>query len=152
MDAPWRIRPARPADGDRLAVIERRCFGDPWSAAAFEDILVSSGGLGVVAVRRDGPIGYLIGRVAAGEGEILNLAVVPEARRRGVGQGLLEAGLVALAQAGAREIFLEVREHNRTALDLYQRRGFRPVGLRPRYYRNPVEDAIVLRLALEPGA
>jgi ribosomal-protein-alanine N-acetyltransferase len=152
MDAPWQIRPARPADGDRLAVIERRCFGDPWSAAAFEDILVSSGGLGVVAVRRDGPIGYLIGRVAAGEGEILNLAVVPEARRRGVGQGLLEAGLVALAQAGAREIFLEVREHNRTALDLYQRRGFRPVGLRPRYYRNPVEDAIVLRLALEPGA
>jgi len=152
MDAPWQIRPARSADGDRLAVIERRCFGDPWSAAAFEDIFRSSTGHGVVAVRREEVVGYLVGRVVAGEGEILNLAVVPEERRQGLGQRLLEAGLAALAGAGAREILLEVREHNLPALDLYQRRGFRPVGLRPRYYRNPVEDAIVLRLALAAGA
>jgi ribosomal-protein-alanine N-acetyltransferase len=152
MDAPCQIRPARPADGERLVVIERRCFSDPWSAAAFQDILRSSGGIGVVAERRGEAIGYLVGRVAAAEGEILNLAVAPEARRRGLGQRLLEAGLAALAGQGASEIFLEVRESNQAALALYQRRGFRPVGVRSRYYRNPVEDAIVLRLVLAADA
>lgn len=152
MDAPWRIRPARPADGDRLAAIERRCFGDPWSAAAFEDIFRSPTGIGLVAERGQEVVGYLVARVVAREAEILNLAVVPELRRRGLGQELLAVGLVAVAGAGAKETFLEVREHNLPALGLYQRRGFRPVGLRAGYYRNPVEDAIVLRLALPDGA
>ncbi len=152
MDAPWRIRPARPADGPLLAAIERRCFGDPWSAAAFEDIFRSPTGIGIVAERDQDILGYLVARVVAGEAEILNLAVLPEVRRRGLGQDLLEAGLAAVTRAGARETFLEVREHNLPALGLYQRRGFRPVGLRARYYRNPVEDAIVLRLAHPAGA
>jgi ribosomal-protein-alanine N-acetyltransferase len=96
--------------------------------------------------------GYLIARAVAGEGEILNLAVAPEVRRQGLGAQLLEAGIAELTAAGAREVFLEVREHNLAAQQLYQRRGFRPVALRARYYRNPVEDAIVLRLALPGGA
>jgi ribosomal-protein-alanine N-acetyltransferase len=152
MDAPWRIRPARPADCEDLAAIERRCFGDPWSAFAFDEIFRSPHGVGLVAERRGEPIGYLVARVAAGEGEILNLAVVPESRRQGLGRDLLEAGIGALKRAGARDIFLEVREHNLAAQRLYQGRGFRPVGLRARYYRNPVEDAIVLRLAPSGGA
>jgi ribosomal-protein-alanine N-acetyltransferase len=152
MDAPWRIRPAAVADAERLLPIERRCFSDPWSVAAFEEILQSPLGLGRVAERGEEIKGYLIARVVAGEGEILNLAVAPEARRKGLGGLLLEAGIDALASAGAREIFLEVREQNVAAQQLYQRRGFRPVGLRARYYRNPVEDAIVLRLALARGA
>jgi len=78
--------------------------------------------------------------------------VAPDARRRGLGDDLLEAGITALAATGAREIFLEVREQNHAALELYRRRGFKPVGMRARYYRNPVEDAIVLRLALPDPA
>lgn len=152
MDGPWRIRPAAAADAERLLPIERRCFSDPWSVAAFEEILRSPLGLGCVAERGDEIKGYLVARAVAGEGEILNLAVTPESRRKGLGARLLEAGIDALAAAGAREIFLEVREQNVAALQLYQRRGFRPAGLRPRYYRNPVEDAIVLRLALSHGA
>jgi len=152
MDAPWRIRPARPADSERLAAIERRCFGDPWSAVAFAEIFRSTAGLGLVAEQGVAAIGYLVARVAAGEAEILNLAVVPECRRQGLGRALLDAGIGALEQAGARDIFLEVREHNLAAQRLYQGRGFRPVGFRARYYRNPVEDAIVLRLALSGSA
>jgi len=152
MDAPWRIRPAVPADVEQLLPIEQRCFSDPWSASAFEETLRPPHGLGLVAERAGQVRGYLVARSMAGEGEILNLAVAPDARRRGLGDHLLEAGITALAAAGAREIFLEVREQNHTALGLYRRRGFKPVGMRAGYYRNPVEDAIVLRLALPDPA
>jgi ribosomal-protein-alanine N-acetyltransferase len=127
MDGPWRIRRATVADAGRLVPIERRCFSDPWSIAAFEEILRSPLGLGLVAERGGEVQGYLLARAVAGEGEIVNLAVTPEARRRGLGGRLLEQGV-------------------------YLRRGFRPVGLRARYYRNPVDDALVLRLALPGGA
>jgi ribosomal-protein-alanine N-acetyltransferase len=152
MDGPWRIRRATVADAGRLVPIERRCFSDPWSIAAFEEILRSPLGLGLVAERGGEVQGYLLARAVAGEGEIVNLAVTPEARRRGLGGRLLEQGVDALAAAGAREVFLEVRQHNVAAQHLYLRRGFRPVGLRARYYRNPVDDALVLRLALPGGA
>jgi ribosomal-protein-alanine N-acetyltransferase len=152
MDAPWRIRPAVPADVERLLPIEQRCFSDPWSAGAFEETLRPPHGLGLVAERAGQVRGYLVARSVAGEGEILNLAVAPDARRRGLGDDLLEAGITALAATGAREIFLEVREQNHAALKLYGRRGFKPVGMRAGYYRNPVEDAIVLRLALPDPA
>lgn len=152
MDALWRIRPAIPADAERLLPIEQRCFSDPWSVAAFEETLRPPHGLGLVAERAGLVKGYLVARAIAGEGEILNLAVAPDARRRGLGDQLLGAGIAALAAAEVREIFLEVRERNQAALQLYQRRGFRPIGVRAGYYRNPVEDAIVLRLALPVDA
>ena len=99
-----------------------------------------------------GLAGYLIGREAAGTGEVLNLAVAPEFRRRGVGGALLEAGLAALRRRRVEEVFLEVRESNRSAQALYSATGFRPVGQRAAYYRNPKEDALVLRLALRQPA
>ena len=148
MDAHWQIRLARPADAPGLVPIERRCFSDPWSATAFEELFRSPLGLGLVAERRGSVEGYIVARAVSGEAEILNLAVVPEARRGGLGGQLLVAGLAALGGIGAREVFLEVRERNLAARQLYLRHGFRPVGVRARYYRNPVEDAIVLRLAL----
>ena len=91
-------------------------------------------------------------REAAGSGEILNLAVAPEFRRRGIGGTLLEEGLVAFHDRGAQEVFLEVRESNHSAQALYLARGFRPVGQRAAYYRNPRENALVLRLGLRQHA
>lgn len=152
MDGPWQIRPARTADARRLVPLERRCFSDPWSQEAFEDLFASPFGRGLVAERLGEIEGYLVARAVAGEGEILNLAVAPEARGRGLGGHLLEAALESLALAGAREVYLEVRDTNAAAQSLYHRRGFRAIGRRARYYRNPVEDAIVLRLALPGGA
>jgi ribosomal-protein-alanine N-acetyltransferase len=152
MDAPFRTRPAVLADSAALVAIERRCFGDPWSEASFREALESDRAFALVAETSRGLAGYLIGRAAAGSGEILNLAVAPEFRRRGIGGALLEEGLGAFRGRGALEVFLEVRESNLSAQALYVSRGFRPVGQRASYYRNPREDALVLRLALRQHA
>lgn len=149
MDAPFRIRQGVPADAPALAAIERRAFGDPWSEVSFRESLVAAWSFGLVAEHEAGIVGYLIAREVAGTGEILNLAVDPPHRRRGIARALLEAGLVVLARRNADEIFLEVRVSNEAAQSLYRGAGFLPVGRRRAYYRSPVEDALVLRRALE---
>jgi [ribosomal protein S18]-alanine N-acetyltransferase len=152
MDAPYRIRSAVPADAALLVVIERRCFSDPWSETSFREALDSPWSFGLVAHTGQGPAGYLIAREVGGTGEVLNLAVSPDFRRRGVARALLRAGLTFLRKRRVEEVFLEVRESNRTAQALYQSLGFRPVGQRAAYYRNPREDALVLWLALKQHA
>jgi [ribosomal protein S18]-alanine N-acetyltransferase len=152
MDAPFRIRSAVPADAAPLVAIERRCFSDPWSEASFREALDSTWSFGLVAHRGHGVAGYLIGREVAGMGEVLNLAVAPDHRRQGVARALLRAGLALLKKRHVDEVFLEVRESNRSAQALYLSSGFKPVGQRAAYYRNPKEDALVLWLALEQPA
>ncbi len=144
----WQIRRALPADAPALMPLERRCFSDPWSALAFEEILRFPLTVALVAEAAGEIVAYLIGRAVAEEGEILNLAVSPEQRRQGLGSLLLEAGLDALAEAGATRVWLEVRASNERAQALYQARGFTPTGRRPRYYKHPVEDALVYQLHL----
>jgi len=93
--------------------------------------------------------GYVVALVASDQAEILNLAVNPSERRGGLGGDLLDAAFGALVARGAREVFLEVRESNVAALALYRSRGFAGLSRRGSYYRNPVEDALVLRRAIE---
>jgi len=150
MAAPLQIRPARPADPPALALIERRCFSDPWTAEAFGTVLRTPHVHLLVAEDAGSIVAYFVGRAVAGEGEILNLAVAPDLRRHGFGAALLDHGLGVLRTAGAQEVFLEVRAGNDAAVALYRRAGFRQVGRRARYYSRPVEDALVLRLGL-PG-
>jgi ribosomal-protein-alanine N-acetyltransferase len=152
MDAPYRIRSAAAADVPALAGIERRAFSDPWSEGSFREALTSPWTFGLVAETSRGTAGYLIGREVAGTGEVLNLAVAPEFRRRGIGGALLDAGLAAFRRRRVDEVFLEVRESNLSAQALYLGHGFRPVGQRAAYYRNPREDALVLRLGMEQRA
>jgi ribosomal-protein-alanine N-acetyltransferase len=152
MDARYRIRSAVPADAAALVAIERRAFSDPWSEASFREALASSWSFGLVVETGRGLAGYLIARELAGSGEVLNLAVAPEFRRRGIGGALLEAGVAALRRRRVDEVFLEVRESNISAQALYVGHGFRPVGQRAAYYRNPREDALVLRLELKQRA
>jgi ribosomal-protein-alanine N-acetyltransferase len=152
MDVPWTIRPATHRDVAATAELERRCFSDPWSEAAIADSFGAPGMRGLVAIHEDGLQGYVIARAVAGEAEILNLAVAPEVRGRGAGGRLLDAMLELLRRLAVREVFLEVRRGNAAANGLYQSRGFEVVGRRANYYRHPVEDAIVLRLALERPA
>jgi [ribosomal protein S18]-alanine N-acetyltransferase len=152
MDGPYRIRSAVPADAAALVAIERRCFSDPWSEASFREALESPWTFALVAHSGHGIVGYLIGREVAGTGEILNLAVTPDARRRGVARALLRGGLRFFRKRRVEEVFLEVRESNQSAQALYLSAGFRPVGQRAAYYRNPKEDALVLWLPLEQHA
>jgi len=102
----------------------------------------------LVAVAGADVAGYAIAHVAADEGEILNLGVAAAHRRRGVGRRLVQAMVATLAARGAAAVYLEVRESNAAARGLNQELGFREVGRRSRYYRQPVEDAILLRAAI----
>lgn len=101
-----------------------------------------------VAQTRDGPAGYIVGRMALDEGEILNLGVALRVRRRGIGRALVERLLDTYAAAGVRRVFLEVRASNLAAQHLYATFGFAPIGRRRRYYRAPVEDAVVLQAVI----
>lgn len=130
-----------------MHAIEQQVFADPWTARDFQDCVTSDATF-LVAETEDGTgvAGYVIALDAADEGEILNLAVAPDGRRRGLGRALVEEVLAELSERGARDIYLEVRESNAAARALYAAHGFREVGRRPGYYRRPVEDAIVLRV------
>ena len=147
MDAPYRIRSAVPADAAPLVAIERRCFSDPWSETSFREALESPWTFGFVAQTGRGIAGYLIGREVAGTGEVLNLAVVarfsPALGWPGRSCG---PGSTMLRKRRVEEVYLEVRESNHSAQALYLSSGFRPVGQRAAYYRNPKEDALVLWL------
>ena len=90
----------------------------------------------------------VICRAVAGEAEILTLAVMPEARQRGIGVALLRAAMREAAARGASVMFLEVSTKNRPALTLYGRAGFRDMGRRSRYYSDGV-DAVVMRASLQ---
>jgi ribosomal-protein-alanine N-acetyltransferase len=148
MDDRCPIRASNPADSARIAELERVCFPDPWSAAGIQEVLEAPHCLGYVAELNGVVVGYGLARWVAETGEILNLAVEPPHRRRGIAEALLGEILDALAGRGVREVFLEVRESNLPARVLYQSRGFCLAGMRRAYYRHPVEDALVLRLSL----
>ena len=148
MGEPYRIRPAAAADIAALAAIERECFSDPWTTAGLRESIQYETSRAFVAEVGAATVGYVMARISGEEAEILNLAVLPSCRRRGIARCLLEEALAAVTTAGVREAYLEVRQSNAVALALYQGFGFRPVGLRPGYYRNPLEDALVLRAPL----
>jgi ribosomal-protein-alanine N-acetyltransferase len=140
---------ARSADLDAVAALEAVAFADPWTRQAFDAALKERHARFRVARAPDGAlVGYVIAWFVLEEGEIANLAVVPSARRRGVARALLEAIITEARESGVARLFLEVRESNVAARALYAARGFKPVAHRARYYRKPVEDAIVLRLEL----
>ena len=150
MEASCRIRPASLADVPALAALEQACFSDPWTAAGIRETIQYETARTFVAQDSGRILGYVMARISGDEGEILDLAVRPEERRRGIARALLASVREALQKGGVREMYLEVRESNRAAIELYRADGFRPVGMRPRYYRNPPEDALVLRAAIGP--
>ena len=144
------IRPAGLADVLSVGLIERQSFSDPWGSREFTTALESPQTIFLVAADSLGIVcGYAIAIAVADEAEILNLAVQPERRGERIGSRLLDAALAELGSRGATNVYLEVRESNETARRLYESRGFDEVSRRRRYYRNPVEDALILQLAMQ---
>lgn len=145
------LRAATASDLPQVAAIERAAFSDPWAPVAFERLLNDPRVLFLVAVSPDDHVlGYVVAWFVLDEGEIGNLAVADAARRRGVGGTLLDAALEAAHARGVDVVYLEVRDSNAAARALYAARGFEVVARRPRYYRRPVEDALVLRCDVAP--
>lgn len=149
------LRPIGPFDLDCVAALHAASFvDDPWSASAIAAILATPGSFGILAISGAGPAGFLLGRVAADEAEILSIGVVPAMRRRGVARRLIAAAAAEAAQSGARRLFLEVAADNRAARALYLREGFAQVGRRPSYYRRGAGrmDALILARPLPAAA
>ena len=148
---PATVRRLVARDLDRVVAIERIAFTDPWPRSAFAELLAEAHVRAFAVDGADGRIaGYALASVAADEGEILNLAVEPGVRRRGLGRGLLDALLAMFRAEGVGTVHLEVRESNAPAMRLYEGAGFRPVSTRRAYYRNPTENAVTMALPLSP--
>lgn len=143
------IRSMRPADLDDVMAIERRSFTAPWEEATFRGLMRRPTASLLVAEREGEVVGYSVTWFAADEAELGDIAVVPELRGFGLGRRMLEEAVAEARKRGARSLFLEVREANRVARQLYHSAGFEVVGVRKQYYNEPVEDAIVMRLDLD---
>jgi len=131
---------------DDILFLENACFERPWLFEMLSFELHSP--LCVLACEKwDGKIAaYALGRVIADEGELLRLGTSPSARRQGLAERALAALLDKMREKGAARCFLEVRSRNTPAISLYEKRGFKRVGLRKKYYGD--DDAIVMAIDL----
>src|SRR6185503_100515 len=147
------LRRAIRADLPEVSALERQCYGDPWPASAFASLPDNTRVFFSVARQpADGSLaGYVVAWYVMDEGELANLAVAPSQRGQGIGRSLLDAMLTDALARGTTQVYLEVRESNVSARQLYRTRGFEEVGRRQAYYRTPIEDALILRRTLKPG-
>ena len=136
------IRNAAEADLDALEELERACFPLPWTREQLRGELPDERHEFLVAASADGRVlGYIGMMTVLDEGYISNVAVAPEARRRGIGRALVKEMLHLAEKRELSFVTLEVRAHNESAIALYAGEGFLPVGLRRDYYERPKEDA-----------
>ena len=128
-----------------IAQLEKICFSDPWSERSIAYELTNPLSAWFVAVEDGVVLGYVGSQAVLDEADMMNIAVSPEARRRGIAQGLVEVLVAELKEKEVRCLTLEARASNDPAITLYHKLGFTQVGRRPNYYRNPKEDALILR-------
>ncbi len=137
-----------PGDMDELMEIENRSFSLPWSRSSYEELWPLDSIEIWIAKAGSEMLGYYLIQSVGDEAELHTFAVKPEHRRRGIGRMLLDHMMGKAREKGARNIYLQVRPSNAPARALYDKLGFKPVGLRKRYYRDNDEDALVMRLEL----
>ena len=132
----------------QIAELETLCFSDPWREKSIETELSCRLSLWLVALDGDKVVGYVGSQTVIDESDMMNIAVHPDHRRQGIAEALIEALTDALREKGSKALTLEVRASNIPAITLYDKLGFVQVGLRKNYYRNPKEDARILRKEL----
>jgi ribosomal-protein-alanine N-acetyltransferase len=143
------IEEMREDDLDEVLEIEEASFSDPWSYMMFKSELSNPISHPWVARSVSGMLaGYICFWIVETEAHVLNLAVHPMHRQKGIGSRLITASLNYWKRVGVENAYLEVRESNEVARRLYERIGFRLITRRPKYYRNPKEDAYVMGLEL----
>ena len=129
----------------QVAALEKICFSDPWSENSVASELKNPLSCWLVA-EEDGVVaGYVGSQTVMDESDMMNVAVHPDYRRKGVAEKLVMELVEALKKRDSRCLTLEVRASNEPARALYEKLGFVQVGLRKNYYRNPREDALILR-------
>ena len=135
-------------DISQILVIENESFPTPWHRKIFELELNKPKTLHLVSKSGDRVTGYIISWMMYDEIHILNLAVHPEFRRRGIARELINKVIRHFHQKGAKSVILEVRINNKSAQNLYSKLGFRILRIRKKYYSDTGEDAIVMCMDL----
>ena len=138
-----RIREMREEDAAQAARLERLVFARPWSEQALRESLKHKGYIFAAAEEEGKICGYCGLQTVLEEGEITNVAVLPEYQGRQIGTELIRWILERAAEAGVTKIYLEVRESNERAIHLYQKFGFEKVGARKGFYEAPREDGLL---------
>lgn len=129
----------------QVAALEKICFSDPWSENSVASELKNPLSCWLVA-EEDGEVaGYVGSQTVMDESDMMNVAVHPDYRRKGIAEKLVMELVEELKKRDSRCLTLEVRASNEPARALYEKLGFVQVGLRKNYYRNPREDALILR-------
>ena len=140
------IRPMTPADVPAVAALEKLCFSDPWSERSIASELENPLSLWLVWEEDGTAAAYLGVQCVPPQADVMNVAVSPALRRRGIARALFAEMQRRLPEID--ELFLEVRASNSGAIALYRTLGFAQVGRRPNYYLDPREDALILRKEL----
>lgn len=143
------IRAMGPADLEDILEIERLSFISPWTRGMFEDTICSPIARNLVLEKDNKIIGYIMLYSVEDEVHIMNIAIDPVHRRKGFGIYLVNRVIEDCARDGGTEFFLEVREGNRAAQDLYRTLGFSVIGRRKGYYRETGEDAFVMHMSIK---
>ncbi len=129
----------------QVAEIEKSCFSLPWSEDAFYGEIDNPLATYVVAAEEKHVLGFAGVHIISGEGYITNIAVSENARRRGIGQMMLEK-LIDICRSKCTFLTLEVRKSNIPAISLYEKLGFENLGIRKNFYEKPIEDAVIMTL------
>ncbi len=127
-----------------VAEIEKACFAHPWTAAQIEEYYNNPNAYFFTAIEEDRVVGYIGTYMVMDECFITNVAVLPDYRGHGIGRALVERATTNAMNNGASFITLEVRTSNSTAIKIYEENGFFREGVRPGFYRDPDEDAIIM--------
>ena len=128
----------------QVAALERQCFADPWSEGSIASELDNPLSLWLVAEQDGAVCGYVGSQTVLDETDMMNIAVRPDCRRRGIAAALISELVRLLKARGSHILRLEVRQSNAPAIALYETMGFTQLGLRKNYYRNPKENALIL--------
>lgn len=128
----------------QVAALEKLCFSDPWSETSVASELDNPLSLWLIAEEEGTVLGYVGSQTVLDETDMMNIAVRPECRRRGIAAALIGELVNQLRAHGSHVLRLEVRESNVPAIALYESMGFTQLGLRKNYYRNPKENALIL--------
>lgn len=128
---------------DGIALIEKKCFSVPWSENALRDELENPNAFFLTALCDGSPVGYVGSYGVCGESYITNIAVLPEYRRRGIGERLLNELIGHCKDENCTFLTLEVRKSNFAAITLYEKLGFERVGERKDFYEKPTENALL---------
>lgn len=129
----------------QVAALEKLCFSDPWSENSIGSEIGNPLSFWLIAVDGSQVIGYVGSQTVCSESDMMNIAVLPDMRRQGIAEKLIDELILGLQKRGSHCLSLEVRASNEPAKALYEKLGFSQVGRRLNYYRNPREDALIMR-------